>query len=70
MDKAWIYQLSCSARLLDSLDPPLPPQLLGVDDRVNLTFFPPLLFFAYGVERPMVGRAKGHVRLLIQGKYR
>ncbi len=40
----------CPARLLDGLAPPLPPQLLGVDDRVNLACIPPLLLVTYGAE--------------------
>ena len=40
--------------------PSLPPQLLGVDDRVNLTFLPPPLLVAYAVERPVVCGTERH----------
>ena len=51
---------ACSARLLDRPVPSLPPQLLGVDDRVNLTFLPSLLLISHGLERAMVARAERH----------
>ncbi len=60
MDKACIYQFRCSSWLLDSVVPPLPPQLLGVDDRVNLTFLPPSFLIVHGVELLEAGHAEWH----------
>jgi len=34
--------------------------LLGVHNRVDTTFFPPLLLVAHGVEGTVVGGAEGH----------
>ena len=50
-----LYQLPCSAGLLEPLAPPRPPQLLGVCNRVNAPLLPPFFLVAHGVEGAVVG---------------
>ena len=58
--RPWTYQLPCSARLLDGFFPSPLPQLLGVEDRVNLTFLPPFLFITHGVQGAVVAGTEGY----------
>ena len=54
------YQGPSSIKLNSLSAPPLPPQFLGANDRINLTFLPPFFLIAHRMERAVVGDTKRH----------
>ncbi len=45
---------------MDTLAPTVPPQLLGMPDRVNTSDFPPFFLITNRMERPVMGDTKRH----------